>query len=156
MYKNIWNAAILLLAFYSVGVAAEDVPARTKNYRIAPLQKQTIPAIKPQAKPVSIGVVGADIRSNGYTIEIRNDSSTTSGPLTVQVAKCKNDNSCATGGAVGVESLGAGASTEVSINQPQGWNTGYTGFMVYVIERVNGQDVNVGQRGFSIPSSLNP
>jgi len=136
MYKTLWATVILLFAVCSIGVTADNDPKKRRG--------------SPKLKP-TISVVGADIRNNGYTIEIRNNSSTTSGPLTVQTSKGTHDKpSSATAGGIAVQSLGAGASTHVTIDQPPGWNTGYTVFTVEIKEQVRGNSV-VDKRSFNIP-----
>lgn len=158
MQKSLWAAVIFIFALCSVGVTEDRSPSKNRTIRTVPLNKITIPAKTNNNQTtvqgtVSITVVGADIRNTGYTVEIRNDSPTASGFLNVNTFKGTDGANpySAPGGGVSVPSLGANASTQLTIDQPSGWNSGYTLFTVEVSETVNGKGVIVGKRSFSIP-----
>ncbi len=162
MRKVVWITVIILFAFGSMGIASDKTsqgtpaPLKPIPQKItAPFKTQgaqSTPQPTPQAT-MKITVVGADIRNNGYTIEIRNDSASACGTLNVNTFKGANDKPYASpAGGVSVPSLAAGASTQITIDQPQGWNTGYTVLVVEVRTQVGGQNAVVGQRAFGIPA----
>jgi hypothetical protein len=158
MRKILWILVVLLFTLCNLGFAAETAPIRPAKNRFVPIKplKGKLSAPTETGAPVgtvSITVVGADIRINGYTVQLRNDSSNTSGVLNVQISKGTGDKPfIASGGGMSVQSLGAGAATEVALDQPPGWNTGFTVFTVDVYEQVGAHTAVVGHRSFSIPT----
>ena len=155
MRKSLLNTIAFLVALSSAGLAvgAESSQSGKDPATVSPVEikGKNIRAAGSQAI-LSITVVKTDIRANGYTVEIRNASSVKAGRLEVQTSKCKNDNvTCDAAGGVAVLGLDAGASTKVVIDQPVGWNTGYTKFFVKVWTDINGHNGVVGQRSYGIP-----
>lgn len=173
MRKIVWTTAMLMFVFWAVGVTADDTPVKIQKSKVAPLKpisnKLTLPSATPNSQPtpqatpqatpqptpqatVTITIVGADIRSNGYTVEIRNESSVAAGLLDVTTFKGSGDKPyLSPAGSVSVQGLNPGATTQITIDQPSGWNTGYSVFTVEVREQVGAHGVIVGRRAFSIP-----
>lgn len=159
MNRILCAATVFLFAFCAIGIAAETDPKGVKKPG-ATIEKKASDAIRVDSsrkKPeslMSISVVRADIRNNGYTVEIRNGSANAFGELTVQCSKGKNDKApFAAAGGVRVQNLAAGASTQVTIDQPAGWNSGYTLLKVEVRKPTDTPaTVVVGRKTFDIPS----
>lgn len=160
MNRTLWLTVVFLFALCTSGFPVDSMSGKTSGGRLTPIKPVKNRIVLPDSKDsqtspvvtVTVSVVSADIRSNGYTVQIRNDSSTASGLLTVQISKGTADKAfCASGGGSSVQSLAAGASTDLDFEQPAGWNTGYTVFTVDVYGQVGGKNVTVGHRSFSIP-----
>jgi hypothetical protein len=157
MFRIFLISIFFVFSFCSAGLAADLDPIKVQK-NLKPIKnKLTIPAktentqTTPQGT-VTISIIIVDIRTNGYTIEIHNDSSNASGPLIVYVFKGMDDKPFSSiGGSLGVQNLDPGASTQVTIDQSPGWHTGYELFTVQVTQMVNGHEAIVGQKSVSMP-----
>ena len=162
MNRFLWMATLLMFGICSSVLAAEDAPVKIqkKLAPIKPFQKTVVlprgsenaqQTTSPQGT-VTISVVNADIRANGYTIDVRNDSQTASGPLIVYTFKGSDEQAYQSpGGSLSLQSLAPGATGQISIDQPPGWHTGYELFTVQVREQVGGHEATVGERSYSMP-----
>ncbi|MFA5902724.1 MAG: hypothetical protein WC836_02230 [Desulfobacula sp.] len=154
----VWIGMIFLFTV-SASQAADSVLSKPKK-SILDTGRQSpgsVPETKgnTQAVPMgkaSVSILKADIQAQGYTIEIRNDAKVSYGPFIVQVTRGISDRSVPVpAGEASVPMMVAGTTAQVKIDQPKGWNRGYSLLTVEVKEQLSGLGAVVGRRSFSIP-----
>jgi len=158
MAGRVWMWMMILLTV-SAAQAADSVPSKPKKSILDTGRQSSgsVPETKgnTQAVPMgkaSVSVLKADIQAQGYTIEIRNDATVSYGPFIIQVTKGASDKSVSVpAGEAFVPMMVAGATAQVKIDPPKGWNKGYTLLTVEVKEQLSGLGAVVGRRSFSIP-----
>ena len=162
MTGRIWVWIWMVFLFtISAAQAADSVLSKPKKSILDPVRKSSgsVPETKgnTQAVPVpmgkaSVSVLKADIQAQGYTIEIRNDAAVSYGPFIIQVTRGLSDRSIPVpAGEASVPMMTAGSTVQVKIDQPKGWNKGYTLLTVEVKEQLSGLGAVVGRGSFGIP-----
>jgi len=154
----VWIGMVFLFAV-SAAQAADSVLSKPKKSILDPVRQGSGSAPETrgntQAVPMgkaSVSVLKADIQAQGYTIEIRNNATVSYGPFIIQVARGVSDRSVPVpAGEASIPMMTAGSTAQVKIDQPKGWNKGYTLLTVEVKEQLSGLGAVVGRQSFSIP-----